>query len=105
MGNGIILKSKTATAMECLQFALNESTSVVITGIGSIKILDQACEAARSFKPMSRKAREALLAKTRQAAAKGEYELFKTRSIFDSTAQNPEWLGEEPNRIADLMPV
>ncbi len=105
MGNGIILKSKTVTAMECLQYALNEPTSVVITGIESMKILDQACEAARTFRPMSKKARETLLAKTKMAAAQGEYELFKTRSIFDSTAKNPKWLGEEPDRIADLMPV
>ncbi len=54
---------------------------------------------------MSEAARDALLAKTKEAAAQGEYELFKTRSIFDSTAQNPKWLGEEPDRIADLMPV
>ncbi len=105
LGNGIILKSKTVTAKECLQFALNEPTSVVITGIDSMKILDQACEVARTFQPMTKKAREALLAKTKKAAAKGEFELFKTRSIFDSTAQNPKWLGEEPDRIADLMPA
>ncbi|HEY1582842.1 MAG TPA: aldo/keto reductase [Chthoniobacterales bacterium] len=105
IGNGIILKSKTVTAVECLRFALNEPTSVVITGIDSMEILDQACAVARDFEPMSTQERDALLAKTKEAAAKGEYELFKTRSIFDSTAQNPQWLGEEPERISDLMPV
>ncbi len=105
MGNGIILKSKTVTARECLRYALSEPTSVVITGIDSMEILDQACEVARDFAPLSAEEREQLLAKTKEAAAKGEYELFKTRSIFDSTAQNPEWLGEEPKRISDLMPV
>lgn len=105
LGKGIILKSKTVTAIECLHYSLNEPTSVVITGIDSMEILNQACEAARTFQPMSEEAREKLLAKTKDAAAKGEYELFKTRSIFDSTAQNPKWLGEEPDRIADLMPV
>jgi len=40
-----------------------------------------------------------LLAKTAEAASRGEYEPFKTSSIFDSTAQNPDWLGEEPQRI------
>jgi aryl-alcohol dehydrogenase-like predicted oxidoreductase len=105
MGNGIILKSKAVTAVECLRYALNEPTSVVITGIDSMEILDQACEVARTFKPMSAEERAALLAKTKEAAAKGEYELFKTRSIFDSTAQHPDWLGEEPKRITDLMPV
>jgi aryl-alcohol dehydrogenase-like predicted oxidoreductase len=105
MGNGIILKSKAVTAVECLRYALNEPTSVVITGIDSMEILDQACEVARTFKPMSAEERAALLAKTKEPAAKGEYELFKTRSIFDSTAQHPDWLGEEPKRITDLMPV
>ena len=105
MGNGIILKSKTATAVECLRYALSEPTSVVITGVDSMEILDQACEVARNFQPMSESERSALLAKTKEAAAKGEFELFKTRTIFDSTAKNPEWLGEEPDRIADLMPV
>lgn len=60
-----------------------------ITGIDSLEILDQACEAARSFQPLSDAARSAVLAKTKEAAARGEYELFKTRSIFDSSAQNP----------------
>lgn len=99
LGNGIILKSKTVTAIECLHYSLNEPTSVVITGIESMEILDQACEVARTFQPLSQKAREELLAKTKGAAAQGEYELFKTRSIFDSTAQHPKWLGEEPERI------
>ncbi len=105
MGNGIILKSKTVTARECLRYALNEPTSVVITGIDSMEILDQACEVAGTFKPMSDGEREELLSKTKEAAAKGDYELFKTRSIFDSTAKNPKWLGEEPDRIAELMPA
>jgi aryl-alcohol dehydrogenase-like predicted oxidoreductase len=105
LGNGIILKSKTVTAKECLRYALNEPTSVVITGIDSMEILDQACEVARDFQPLTAEERAALLAKTKDAAAKGEFELFKTRSIFDSTAQNPHWLGEEPKRISDLMPV
>ncbi len=105
LGNGIILKSKTVTAQECLRYALSEPTSVVITGIDSLEILDQACEVARTFQPLSEAERDALLAKTKEAAAGGDYELFKTRSIFDSTAKNPKFLGEEPDRIADLMPT
>lgn len=105
MANGIILRSKTVTARECLRFALSEPTSVVITGIDSMEILDQACEVASDFQPLTAEERDALLAKTKEAAATGDYELFKTRSIFDSTAQNPKWLGEEPARITELMPA
>jgi len=104
MANGIILKSKTVSAVECLHYALSLPTSVVITGVDSMQILDQACEAARSFRPLTGAEVAALLARTAPAAARGEFEPFKTSSIFDGTAQNPEWLGEEPQRLQSLMP-
>lgn len=105
MANGILLKSKTVTPVECLHYALNLPTSVVITGIDSMKILDQAFEAVESFHPLSSDEREALLAKTREAAANGRFEPFKTSSIFDGTAENPQWLGEEPPELRELMPA
>ncbi|MHC5822289.1 MAG: aldo/keto reductase [Nostoc sp.] len=93
MGGKFILKSNTVNPIECLHYAMNLPTSVVITGIDSIPILDQALEAVRTFQPMSQQQLTALLARTAQAAAQGQYELFKTTSHFDSTAKNPEWLG------------
>src|SRR5262249_34825184 len=41
MGDGLILKSKTVTPVECLHYALTLPTSVVITGIDSPEILKQ----------------------------------------------------------------
>ena len=105
MANGILLKSKTVTPIECLHYALNLPTSVVITGIDSMEILEQAFAAVESFHPLSNDEREALLAKTREAAANGRFEPFKTSSIFDGTAENPQWLGEEPPEIRELMPA
>ena len=103
MGHGVILKSKTVTAVECLRYALTLPTSVVITGIDSMKILNQAIEVASSFQPMSAAEIDAVLAKTRASAEGGRYELFKTSSLFDSTAEHPEWLGEEPERLQKMM--
>jgi aryl-alcohol dehydrogenase-like predicted oxidoreductase len=103
MANGILLKSKTVTPIECLHYALNLPTSVVITGIDSMEILDQACEAVRSFRPLSEKDVQVLLAKTALVGARGDYELFKTSSIFDSTTEHPEWLGKEPPRVQELL--
>jgi predicted aldo/keto reductase-like oxidoreductase len=105
MANGIILKSRTVTPIECLHYALSLPTSVVITGCDSMEILDQALDAIRTFRPLSVAKRRALLAKTKTAAADGEFELFKTSSIFDSTATHPDWLGEEPTRIREMMPA
>jgi len=105
MANGIILKSNTVTAIECLHYALNFPTSVVITGVDSMEILDQAFEAACTFRPMSKAQIKSLLAKTKKAASQGEFELFKTTSIFDGTASNPSWLGDEPERVQQVMPA
>jgi aryl-alcohol dehydrogenase-like predicted oxidoreductase len=104
MANGIILESGTVSATECLQYALNLPTSVVITGMESVENLDQAVQVARTFRPMSQAEVDALLAKTAKTASGGEFEPFKTTSIFDSTASHPGWLGEEPERVQQIMP-
>jgi predicted aldo/keto reductase-like oxidoreductase len=93
MGDHFILQSKTVTAVECLHYAMNLPTSVVITGCDSLPILRQALDAARSFQPMSQEQVAALLAKTAKAAQSGEFELYKTSHHFDGTIQNPQWLG------------
>lgn len=88
-----VLSSGTATPIELLHYSMSQPVSVVITGIDSMPILEQALEAARTFQPLTARQREALLEKTRVAAAEGKYELFKTSPQFDATAQNPQWLG------------
>lgn len=93
LGSQFILKSNTVTAIECLHYSMNLPTSTVITGIDSIPILNQAFEVVRTFKPMSQEQVAALLERTAAAAATGQYELFKTTSHFDSTAEHPQWLG------------
>ncbi len=93
MADKIILQSKTATPIECLHYAMNLPTSVVITGCDSMQVLQQALDAARSFKPMSKAEVAAVLAKTAPVAAKGEFEQYKTTHNFDGTYQNPQWLG------------
>ncbi len=93
MGDKLILNSKTASPVECLHYAMNLPTSVVITGCESMTILQQALGAARSFKAMSNDEVTQLLAKTATAASKGEFELYKTTHNFDGTFQNPQWLG------------
>jgi aryl-alcohol dehydrogenase-like predicted oxidoreductase len=103
MANGQILKSNTATPVECLHYAMNLPTSVVITGIDSMEILNQAIEAARAFQPLTGPELARILDKTRPAALKGEFELFKTSSVYDSTAQNPDQLGEEPERVRSAV--
>ncbi len=103
MGDKAILKSGApVTPIECLHYAMNLPTSVVITGIDSDKILDQAFEATKTFKPMSAAQVAALVAKTKPFALEGTYELFKTSGHYDSTAQHPDWLGGETDAVKKL---
>ena len=93
MGDHFILESQTATAVECLHYAMNLPTSVVITGCDSLSILEQALQAARSFKPLGSSEVTTLLARTAAAAEAGQFELYKTSHHFDGTYSNPQWLG------------
>jgi aryl-alcohol dehydrogenase-like predicted oxidoreductase len=93
MGDAVILESKTATPIECLHYAMNLPTSVVITGCDSMERLEQALAAARSFRPMRPREVDALLAKTARAAQGGRFELYKTTHKHDGTLAHPEWLG------------
>ena len=93
MGDTLILQSKTVSPVECLHYAMNLPTSVVITGCDSMQILQQALDAARSFQPLEKEQVTALLSKTAKAAQAGQFELYKTSHNFDGTYHNPQWLG------------
>lgn len=93
MGDGVILKSNLVEPIECLHYAMTLPISVVITGIDSMPVLEQALKAARTFTPLTEEKISDLFSRTREAAKSGRYELFKTSATFDATARNPNWLG------------
>jgi len=67
---------------------------VVITGCNDQKTLDQAFEAARTFKPLSQSELSALLAKTREAAALGaSTRLSKPPRRRTARRAIPQWMG------------
>ena len=68
MGSGVILKSKVVTPIECLHYALSLPTAVVITGIDSMTILEQALEAVRMFEPLTRQENHEAACKDVQAS-------------------------------------
>ena len=92
-GDHYILDSKTVKPIECLHYCLNLPIATQITGIDNQAVLDQALEAARSFKPMSEAEVASLLERTGAAAKDGKFELYKTTSHFDGTAHKPQMLG------------
>ncbi|MDQ2765004.1 MAG: aldo/keto reductase, partial [Pseudomonadota bacterium] len=93
MGDPFILDSGAVTAPECLRYTMSLPTSVTITGIDSLPILEQALNVVRDFTPLNPAERNALLARTAQAAHDGAFEKYKTSHHFDGTIRNPQWLG------------
>jgi predicted aldo/keto reductase-like oxidoreductase len=93
MGAGLILESGSASADECLRYAMSvPGVTVTITGCDSQGVLEQALSIALNFQPMSIAEREKLLTRTADAARGGKWEKFKTSHQFDGTVQNVRWL-------------
>jgi uncharacterized protein len=92
MGDHFILNSKVVNPIECLHYAMNLPTSVVVTGCDSIPIVMQALQAASTFRPMTQQQVATLLGRTARLARNGQYELYKTSRHFDGTYANPQWL-------------
>jgi predicted aldo/keto reductase-like oxidoreductase len=103
-GSGVILKSGVVEPMDCLHYSLNLPISVLITGINTMEVLNQAFAAVKSFQPMDETRVAALISKTQDAALNGKYELFKTTAHFDTTARHPDWLGSDSPAVQQLAP-
>jgi aryl-alcohol dehydrogenase-like predicted oxidoreductase len=93
LASGAILETGAVTAMECLQYALDLPTSVVITGLESMDDLEQALAAVRTFAPLEPEVRRELLQRTAHLAGEGASEPYKTTLVHDATTEHPEWLG------------
>jgi aryl-alcohol dehydrogenase-like predicted oxidoreductase len=91
-GAGRILTSKTVKPVECLHYAMSLPTSTVISGMQNMKFLEQNLDAARNFKRLGPEQMAALLQRTAAAGRKGEYEIFKSTTIWDGFLKNPEYL-------------
>ncbi|WP_419760129.1 aldo/keto reductase [Acidisoma sp.] len=104
--DSVLFKSKAPIQpLEYLRYSLSLPTATVITGIESQRDLDQAFEAVRDFKPMDKTTLTELLERSKPYAVEGKFELFKTSSIFDGTAKNAEWLGEDVESAQELAPI
>lgn len=94
LASGALLRSGAGVgAVEALQYVMNLPVSVVITGFNTMAHMEQAVQAAVSFRPLSRERVAGLLARTAAAGGDGKLEGFKTTDRFDATSRHPEWLG------------
>jgi aryl-alcohol dehydrogenase-like predicted oxidoreductase len=101
MGGGRILETNTVTPIECLHYAMSLPTSVVITGCDSVRRLEQAVLAGRSFQQLSEEEMDALRRRTAQVASDGRFESYKTTDAHDTTSMHPQWLGPQGTRVRE----
>ena len=105
MGSGFILKSNTLTPTECLHYALSLPTSVVITGIDSQKVLDQACAAAKTSAAVTPSVIAKILQKTAAVAADGKFEHSRRRRALIPLLRVRSGCGKDAQARARLRPV
>jgi aryl-alcohol dehydrogenase-like predicted oxidoreductase len=82
-GEGRMVKSKTVKAQEALRYAMSLPVTTTISGIDSMRVLEQNVAVAAGFKPMSPAAMEALRRRVREEAEDGRFELYKTSVSHD----------------------
>ncbi len=83
MGSGHVLRADVTTPQESFDYVWSQPVSTIVSGMESEQLLDANIALARSFQPMSAEAQAKLLEKTKEVAATGKYEPFKTAPNFD----------------------
>jgi predicted aldo/keto reductase-like oxidoreductase len=82
--DGILLGKEKLTAEECLRYSLSSPVAVQIVGMTSVEELKKNVAVARSFKPLTADERNTLLARVKEIASDGRFEVFKTQNDFDA---------------------
>jgi len=83
-GTGQAVKKGIVTAQEMLRYAMSLPVATTISGIDSLKVLQQNLEVARGFKPMTKPEMTELRARCAKTAADGRFEPYKVSLKFDN---------------------
>ncbi|GIW79126.1 MAG: oxidoreductase [Gemmatales bacterium] len=80
---GRFIVEKLCTVDEARHYALSQDIASLVVGIDSMEVLKQDLATARSFKKLSKKEIEKLVAKVKAVATDGRHERFKSTQFFD----------------------
>ena len=83
LGGGWASRKAGLTAAEAYRYSLSQPVSSQVIGITSMDHLKQDVALARDFKPMTPAEQAALVARVRDVATDGRFELFKSSKMFD----------------------
>ena len=82
-GRGNMLGKEGLTVEECLRYCLSLPITTQVVGMTSMEQLKQDVAIARNFQPMSAAEKSQLLARVKEVAGDGRYELFKSTQTFE----------------------
>ena len=83
LGAGQAVKKKAVAPAEALRYAMSLPVATTISGIDSMRVLNQNVSVARGFRPMSDRQMTAFRKRTADEAHDGRYELYKTTAQHD----------------------
>jgi uncharacterized protein len=83
-GEGTMVKKKIITAAEGLSYAMSLDVATTVSGIDSMRVLNQNVAIARGFKPLGVKKMQALRTRVVELASDGRFELYKTTAKHEA---------------------
>lgn len=81
--DGILLGKEGLTYEECLRYCFSQPITTQVVGMTSVEQLRKNIAVARNFKPLTGEESSSLLARVKEVASDGRFELFKTNNDFD----------------------
>jgi uncharacterized protein len=82
-GDGRVIDKKRAGVTEALRYAMSLPVCTTVSGIDSMKVLEQNLRIVRAFSPMSERERRSYERRLEQDALDGRFELYKTTAEHD----------------------
>ena len=99
-GEGGPVKKRLVRPAEALSYAMSLPVAATISGIDSLKVLQQNLRVARDFKPLSASEMQELRMRCAEAAADGRFELYKTSKSFDGPPGRKQHGFPPPDELA-----
>ncbi len=82
-GDARAVKEKIVTPQEALRYTLSLPIATLVSGIDTMRVLQQNVAVASSFRPMTTRQRDGLRRRVAATAKDGRFELYKISAAFD----------------------
>jgi uncharacterized protein len=82
-GDARIGKEKVVTPQEAIRYTLSLPVATLVSGIDTMRVLQQNVAVAANFRPMTARQRDALQRRVATTARDGRFELYKISAAFD----------------------